>query len=81
MPDVGKLELSWVFDNPTTNPAPANQKPTDGDVRMEEIIESTETGHDGDDAKVATNGGDVNGNHSDSGDNDYDVADDVDEWL
>ena len=81
MPDVGKLELSWVLDHPATNPAPANQKTTDSDVRMEEVIESTETGHDGDDAKVPINGGDVNGNHTNGGDNDYDVADDVDEWL
>jgi len=77
MPDVGKLELSWVLDNPTTNPTPANQKTSNGDVKMDEVVESTETGDDGDDAKV----GDINGNHSNGGDNDYDVADDVDEWL
>jgi hypothetical protein len=80
MPDVGKLELSWVLDNQTTNPT--SVKTTNGDAKMEEVVESTETGHDGDDAKVPISGGDANGNHTNGGgDNDYDVADDVDEWL
>jgi hypothetical protein len=77
MPDVGKLELSWFSDDAKDTTAASAQRTADGDVKMDEIMESTETGHDGDDAKVALNGrDDANG-----GENDYDVADDVDEWL
>jgi hypothetical protein len=77
MPDVGKLELSWFSDDVKDTTAASAQRTADGDTKMDEIMESTETGHDGNDAKAAVNGReDVNG-----GDNDYDVADDVDEWL
>ncbi|KAF2713361.1 hypothetical protein K504DRAFT_450068 [Pleomassaria siparia CBS 279.74] len=73
IPDVGTLELSWVANelspSSKTKPASSAQSGPNSGIKMDEAIESTEANNDND-AKFNING-----------DDDYDVAGDVDEWL
>ena len=75
IPGINELELSWV-PNDVTHVATANHAATHTGNKMEEVMESTEL-NDGDDAKPSL----ANGSDDANSVEEYDVADDADQWL
>lgn len=75
IPGINELELSWV-PNDATHIGPTSHATTHTGNKMEEVRESMEP-NDGDDAKPSL----ANGSDDADSVEEYDVADDADQWL